>query len=76
MTCTIFQEISIYFELLPCLRQFCEGTKLEKFMCDRVPACIYGSNNCDGAGVLVFECAQVKMSALGSASLKFLSTFF
>ena len=24
------KEISIYFELLPCLRQFCEGSKLEK----------------------------------------------
>jgi len=52
------KEISIYFELLPCLRQFCEGTALETLMHDRVPACIYGSNNCDGAGVLVFECAQ------------------
>lgn len=54
------KEISIYFELLPCLRQFCEGTKLEKLMFGRVPECIYGSNNCDGAGVLVFECAQEK----------------
>jgi len=52
------KEISIYFELLPCLRQFCEGTALENLMPDRVPSCIYGSNNCDGAGVLVFECAQ------------------
>ena len=54
------KEISIYFELLPCLRQFCEGTKLEKLMLNRVPECIYGSNNCDGAGVLVFECAREK----------------
>jgi hypothetical protein len=54
------KEISIYFELLPCLRQFCEGTKLEKVMLNRIPQCIYGSNNCDGAGVLVFECAQEK----------------
>jgi len=52
------KEISIYFELLPCLRQFCEGTKLSGAMLHRVPQCIYGSNNCDGAGVLVFECAQ------------------
>jgi len=52
------KEISIYFELLPCLRQFCEGTPLENCVSHRVPQCIYGSNNCDGAGVLVFECAQ------------------
>lgn len=54
------KEISIYFELLPCLRQFCEGTKLEHLMTNRIPQCIYGSNNCDGAGVLVFECAHEK----------------
>ena len=54
------KEVSIYFELLPCLRQYCEGTRLADCMLNRVPQCILGSNNCDGAGVLVFECAQQK----------------
>jgi len=51
------KEISIYFELLPCLRQSCLNTKLEKLLSSHIPQCIYGSNNMDGAGVLVFECA-------------------
>jgi len=51
------KEISIYFELLPCLRQSCINTKLEKLLSSHIPQCIYGSNNMDGAGVLVFECA-------------------
>jgi len=52
------KEISIYFELLPCLRLACQGkTNLERFFSRTIPQCIYGSNNLDGAGVLVFECA-------------------
>ena len=51
------KEISIYFELLPCLRQFCEDDTLKTFLSTNIPQCIYGSNNLDGAGVLVFECA-------------------
>jgi len=51
------KEISIYFELLPCLKQFCKNTKLERLLSIHIPQCIYGSNNMDGAGVLVFECA-------------------
>jgi len=53
------KEISIYFELLPCLRQSCGDTSdLAKLVSSHIPQCIYGSNNMDGAGVLVFECAQ------------------
>lgn len=52
------KEISIYFELLPCMRQSCQGTILAKLISSNIPQCIYGSNNMDGAGVLVFECAQ------------------
>lgn len=51
------KEISIYFELLPCLKQSCLNTKLQKLLSSHIPQCIYGSNNMDGAGVLVFECA-------------------
>jgi len=51
------KEISIYFELLPCLRQFCSDSMLKTFLSTNIPQCIYGSNNTDGAGVLVFECA-------------------
>jgi len=51
------KEISIYFELLPLLRQSCLNTKLENLLSTHIPQCIYGSNNMDGAGVLVFECA-------------------
>lgn len=51
------KEISIYFELLPCLKQSCLNTKLQKLLSNHIPQCIYGSNNMDGAGVLVFECA-------------------
>lgn len=52
------KEISIYFELLPALRQTCQGnTSLERIFTRSIPNCIYGSNNMDGAGVLVFECA-------------------
>jgi len=51
------KEISIYFELLPCLKQFCLNAKLELMLSSHIPQCIYGSNNMDGAGVLVFECA-------------------
>jgi len=52
------KEICIYFELLPCLRQVCVGTKLEAAMRNSIPQCLYGSNNCDRAGVLAFECAE------------------
>merc|ERR1712121_469948 len=51
------KEISIYFELLPCMRQFCLDSPLHSFLSTNIPQCIYGSNNTDGAGVLVFECA-------------------
>lgn len=52
------KEISIYFELLPALRQFCQGdASLERLFSRAIPQCVYGSNNMDGAGVLVFECA-------------------
>lgn len=51
------KEISIYFELLPCLKQFCSDTVLKTFLSTNIPQCVYGSNNMDGAGVLVFECA-------------------
>jgi len=51
------KEISIYFELLPCLKQSCLDSKLDKLFSRHIPQCIYGSNNMDGAGVLVFECA-------------------
>jgi len=51
------KEISIYFELLPCMRQFCLDSPLHSFLSSNIPQCIYGSNNTDGAGVLVFECA-------------------
>ena len=52
------KEISIYFELLPTLRQTCQGQKsLELLFSRAIPQCVYGSNNMDGAGVLVFECA-------------------
>merc|ERR1712002_1296407 len=52
------KEISIYFELLPCLRNTCQGLgHLERLFSRAIPQCIYGSNNMDGAGVLVFECA-------------------
>ena len=59
------KEISIYFELLPCLRQFCSEPQLQHFLATNIPQCVYGSNNMDGAGVLVFECAlqQVLLSA-------------
>jgi len=52
------KEISIYFELLPCMRQSCLGSDLSQLISSNIPQCIYGSNNMDGAGVLVFECAQ------------------
>jgi len=53
------KEISIYFELLPCLRQSCGDTSdLAQLISSHIPQCIYGSNNMDGAGVLVFDCAQ------------------
>jgi len=51
------KEIRIYFELFPRLRQSCLDTKLHKLLSTRIPQCIYASNNMDGAGVLVFECA-------------------
>jgi len=52
------KEISIYFELLPCLKLISHGEpKLQKIFSDSIPQCIYGSNNMDGAGVLVFDCA-------------------
>ena len=52
------KEISMYFELLPCIRQFLMPfPEFETFLADNLPTCIYGSNNGDGAGVLVFECA-------------------
>ena len=52
------KEISIYFDLLPMLRQTFEGLpSLERFFSRTIPSCVYGSNNMDGAGVLVFECA-------------------
>eukprot|EP00092_Neocalanus_flemingeri_P050059 GFUD01057739.1.p1 GENE.GFUD01057739.1~~GFUD01057739.1.p1 ORF type:complete len:517 (-),score=103.95 GFUD01057739.1:128-1678(-) len=51
------KEISIYFELLPFLKQSCLNNKLERLLSSHIPQCIYGSNNMDGAGVLVFECA-------------------
>ena len=52
------KEISIYFELLPALRQTCEDHKgLARLFTHSIPNCVYGSNNIDGAGVLVFECA-------------------
>ena len=59
------KEISIYFELLPCLRQFCSEPQLQHLLATNIPQCVYGSNNMDGAGVLVFECAlqQVLLSA-------------
>ena len=58
------KEISIYFELLPCLRQFCSEPQLQHLLATNIPQCVYGSNNMDGAGVLVFECAlqQVLLS--------------
>jgi len=51
------KEISIYFELLPHLRQSCFNTELGNLLSSHIPQCVYGSNNLDGAGVLVFECA-------------------
>jgi len=40
------------------LRLTCQGNKeLERLFSRAVPQCIYASNNIDGAGVLVFECA-------------------
>jgi len=51
------KEISIYFELLPALKQWCRAGQLERYLATHIPRCIYGSNNMDGAGVLVFECA-------------------
>lgn len=54
------KEISIYFELLPCLRQSCQDEALSHLISKNIPQCIYGSNNMDRAGVLVFECAQEK----------------
>lgn len=55
------KEISIYFELLPYIRNFLvKHPDLEMLMFDSVPTCIYGSNDGNGAGVLVFECAQEK----------------
>merc|ERR1719187_2225212 len=58
------KEISIYFELLPAIRQFLTRPNhpedLKQLMSDNVPTCIYGSNDGNGAGVLVFECAMEK----------------
>merc|ERR1712038_2223956 len=52
------KEISIYFELLPALRQTCQDQPgLARLFTHSIPNCVYGSNNIDGAGVLVFECA-------------------
>jgi len=54
------KEISIYFELLPCLKQYFQNETISQLIAKNIPQCIYGSNNMDGAGVLVFECAQEK----------------
>ena len=53
------KEISIYFELLPSLKRFCSESEsdLQNLIVSNIPNCIYASNNMDGAGVLVFECA-------------------
>jgi len=55
------KEISIYFEFLPSMRQFVmKHSDLELLLTENIPTCIYGSNDGNGAGVLVFECAQEK----------------
>jgi len=41
-------------------RQSCQDEFLAQLISKNIPQCIYGSNNMDGAGVLVFECAQEK----------------
>ena len=42
---------------MPALKQWCRAGQLERYLTTHIPRCIYGSNNMDGAGVLVFECA-------------------
>lgn len=55
------KEISIYFELLPYIRQFLlPFPQFEKLLSENLPICIYGSNSGNGAGVLAFECAREK----------------